>query len=315
MYSAKKNMKPIGPLMKKIIQSTFLIGTFSTINTSVAATPSTKFEVEAGAEYDSNLSIIELDRNVSAGDWAAIANTRLSSQWQATDKVKLKGGASYNSKTYQEYSAFDLAVKQAYVVSSYNFAPVTLGFSYHYADAELDDKDFLTLQQRSLYASRLINQTLFLRAALNDQDKDFPVSHQRNANNHNITGDTFFFFNQGKTSFTLGLMVETEDAIAGEFDYDGTSFRTGFSHQFSLLDKKSRFQLSWRYDQRNYSAVTPAIEAKRNDERSISALEWQLETNSWLSLVAKVEHGNYDSNLAAVDYSETTSLLMLKASF
>lgn len=313
----KRSQKPGAPVLARMqcLLALAMTTGIAATNASVAATPSATFELEAGAEYDSNLSVIDLDKNTSAGDWAAITNARLHSQWLALDKVKLKGGISYASKTYQDYSAFDLVIKNAFFDTGYNLKPMTLGFSYHYADAELDTKDFLTLQQRSLYVSHLVKQPLFLRTALNDQDKEFPVSRQRNANNRNITGDMFLFFNQGKTLLTAGLTVEKETAAAQEFNYDGTGFRSSFSHQFSLLDKKSQLQLTWRYDQRNYSAVTPAIEAKRSDERSISALKWQLEANSWLSLVAKVEHGNYDSNLAAADYSETTSLLMLKASF
>lgn len=292
-----------------------LVAMFLISASSQATTPATHIELETGAEYDSNLSVIELDKNSAAGDWSAVANARLHSQWQATGKTKLKGGLSYNSKTYQDYREFDLTIKQAFIDASYDFQPLTLGASYHYADAELDDQDFLTLHQRSIYISRLIKPTFFLRAALNDQDKDFPISGTRNADNQSLAGDAFFFFNQGKTFFTLGLTGEKENAGANEFDYDGVNFRTSLNHQFSLGNTKNRLQLGYRYDQRNYSAVTAAIEAKRADERRITTLEWQVETTKWLSLVGKVERGNYDSNLAAANYSETVSSLMLKASF
>jgi len=301
--------------VKNIIRFSLLASIISSANMGVAATPATKFELETGAEYDSNLSVIELDKNSSEGDWSALANARLNSQWQATDKAKIKGGLSYSSKTYQDFSEFDLVIKQAFIDTSYDFQPLTLGASYHYADAELDGSDFLTLQQRSIYISRLINQTIFLRAAINDQDKDFPGSSTRNADNQSLAGDAFFFFNQGKTFFTIGLSGETENATANEFDYDGTNIRTSVSHQFSLWDKKNRLQLGFRYDQRDYSAVTPSLEAKRNDERRVATLEWQIETTNWLSVVGKVERGDYDSNLASANYAETVSSLMLKASF
>lgn len=314
MNTFRKPLASISACMQRLLLLAMTTG-IAAPHTGMAATPRVKTELEAGAEYDSNLSVIELDKNAAVGDWAAIANARLHGQWQAMDKVKLKGGIGYASKTYQDYSAFDLAIKNAFFDTSYDFKPMTVGFSYHYADAELAAKDFLTLQQRSLYVSRLVNHTLFLRAALNDQDKDFAASRQRNADNHNITGDMFIFFNQGKTLLTAGLTTERETATAHEFDYEGVGLRTSFSHQFPLFNKKNRLQLSWRYDQRNYSAVTPAVQAERSDARRIGTLEWQLEANSWLSLIAKMEHGNYESNLAAANYSETTSLLMLKASF
>ncbi len=301
--------------IKNAILLSLFASTIVATTTSLAATPVTKFELETGAEYDSNLSVIELDQNSSEGDWSALANVRLNSQWQATEKMKLKGGLSYTSKTYQDYNEFDLAIKQAFIDTSYDFQRLTLGASYHYADAELDNNDFLTLQQRSIYLSHLIRQTIFLRAAINDQDKAFPISSLRNADNRSVAGDAFFFLNQGKTFFTVGLSRETENATANEFDYDGTNFRASVNHQFPLWNKTNRLQLGWRYDKRDYTAITPALNATRNDERRVTALEWQVETNKWLSVAGKLERGNYDSNLASANYAETISSIMLKASF
>lgn len=299
---------------KSLAPITFLSCIIGAANATVAK-PSTQFELETGAEYDSNLSVIELDKNSTEGDWSVLANARVNSQWQASEKIKVKGGLGYSSKTYQDFSEFDLSIKQASADVSYDFSLLTLGASYHYADAELDDQGFLSLQQRSLYISRLINQKFFLRAAINKQDKKFPGLSARNADNQNLAGDAFYFFNQGKTFFTLGLTGETENAGANELDYDGVSFRSSLNHQFSLGNIKNRVQLGYRYEQRDYSAVTPSIEAKRTDERRITTLEWQIETTKWLSLVGKVERGNYDSNLAAANYSEIVSSLMLKAHF
>lgn len=299
--------------MKTIISISLLVSLISAAAT--AATPSIKLDLETGAEYDSNLSVIELDQSSSEGDWAYLLNANISSQWQATNQFKLKTGVSYNSKTYQDYSEFDLTIQQAFVDASYKFQPVTLGYSYRYADAELDGQDFLTLQQQSLYASRLIDQKIFLRAAINNQDKNFPVSNSRNADNQSLAGDAFFFFNQGKSFLTFGLSGETENARTNEFDYDGINIRTSVSHQFQYWNKTHRLQLGWRLDNRNYSAITPAIEKKRRDERRITSLEWQIETNKWLSLIGKIEAGDYDSNLSSANYSETITSLALKASF
>lgn len=298
--------------MKKILLS---LAIASITNITFAAAPTAKFEFETGAEYDSNLSVIELDQHSSEGDWSVLAKANMNGQWQATDNVKLKGGLGYNSKTYQDYSEFDLIIKQAFVDASYDFQPLTLGISFHHADAELDNQDFLTLQQHSVYVSRLINQRIFLRAAINDQDKNFPDNAGRNADNQGFAGDAFFFFNQGKTFFTFGATNEKENARTHEFDYDAINFRSSISHQFSLWNKNSRLQLGWRFDNRDYSTITEPLDAKRQDERRVTTLEWELEANSWLSLIGKVESGNYDSNLASADYSETISSVTLKAQF
>ncbi|HTF97293.1 MAG TPA: hypothetical protein VL995_14240 [Cellvibrio sp.] len=282
--------------------------------TVVAASDAT-FEVETGTEYDSNLSIIELDQNSAENDWALVANARMNGQWQANRHVKLKGGLSYNTKTWNDYSAYDLKIKQAFADASYEFKPFTLGVSFHHADAKLDDRDFLTLQQRSIYASRLVNQRFFLRAAVNHQNKDFPGSNIRNANNQSMAGDMFVFFNQGKTFLTLGISNEEERARADQFDYDGINLRTSISHQFTAWNKPNRVQFGVRYDNRDYLSITPELEKKRSDQRRIATLEWDVATSKWLSITTKFERGNYASNIDSADYAETIGSVLLKASF
>ena len=115
MVMPKIIAKKIASNLKQIIFYSLLASAISSANSSVAATPTTKFELETGAEYDSNLSVIELDKSSSEGDWSALANARLNSQWQATDKTKVKGGLSYSSKTYRDFREFDLVIKQAFM--------------------------------------------------------------------------------------------------------------------------------------------------------------------------------------------------------
>lgn len=284
---------------------------------SIAAHGANKLDVEleSGAEYDSNLAVVELDQYSSAGDWALLANARVNAQWQATPKAIFKAGASYSSKTYQDMSAFDLGIQQVFADASYELPLFKLGLSYHQADAALDGTDFLTLRQHSVYLSRLFNQRTFVRGAVNYQDKDFPTSAERNAHNLGMAGDVFVFFNQGTTFVAFGLNHEQENARSDPFDLTATSVKTSINHQFPAWGKKTKLQLGWRYEQRDYSAITPALEAKRDDTRQVANLEWQINTHDWLALVSKVERGDYQSNLRSADYSETRASLTFKATF
>ncbi len=287
------------------------------ISCSLTANAANKLgaEVEAGLEYDSNLAVVELDQYTSRGDWALLANLRLNAQWQATPKAVFKAGASYNSKTYQELSAFDLDIQQVFADASYELPLFKLGLSYHQADAALDGTDFLTLRQHSVYLSRLFNQRTFVRGAVNYQEKEFPTSPERNAHNLGMAGDVFVFFRQGKTFLTLGVVHEQEDAASAAFDLTATSLKTAINHQFPAWGKTTNLQLGWRYEQRDYSGITPAIKAKRDDSRQVLNLEWQIHSHDWLTWVTKLEAGDYQSNLSSADYTETRASLMLKARF
>lgn len=306
---------PTKNLYKKLLPTALFIGLSNIAASAMAAAPEFKFELETGTEYDSNLAVIELDQYSAASDWALVANARAYGQWKPDDKTNLKAGASYNSKTWQELSSYDLAIPQFFVDANRAFSWTTLGASYHYADAKLDGTDFLTLKQSSLYLSRLFNKRVYLRGAVNYQEKDFPISAERNAQNLMLAGDMFIFFNNAKTFFALGFNLDDEKARADYFGYDGFSLRTSINQRFSLWSKSNKIQLGATYEDRDYAAVNPELDAVRRDTRNIVNLEWQIETTDWLTLSSSVERGNYQSNYDAADYTETRASLTLKASF
>jgi hypothetical protein len=305
--------------MKHYLSLSLIVSAIGLANTLHAATPTGSIRLEAGTEYDSNLSVIELDQFSTQSDWAAVLNARLNGRWKATDKFELKGGYSYLSKTYQDYENFDLAVQQLFADASYQFAPVTIGASFHNADAELADKDLLTLQQTSLYASRLFNQRVFLRGAVNFQDKEFPGNGGRNARNTGFSGDIFVFFNKGATLIATGFSREEEDANQAQYDYDATSLRASISHKFPVWGKSSKVQLGMRYHNRDYLTNTPADnsaeEFRRADTHRVTTLEWEINLTPKIIATSKIERGNYKSNLAAADYSETLGSITFAVTF
>ncbi|MDO8341627.1 MAG: hypothetical protein Q7T48_00345 [Cellvibrio sp.] len=301
--------------MKHYLSLTLIVSAIGLANTLQAATPKGTIRLEAGTEYDSNLSVIELDQFSTQSDWAALLNARLNGSWKATDKLELKGGYSYLSKTYQDYENFDLAIQQLSADVSYQFEPVTIGASFHNADAELADKDLLTLQQTSLYASRLFNKRVFLRGAVNFQDKDFPGNGGRNATNNGFAGDMFVFFNQGTTLIATGFTRDQEDANQAQYDYDGTSLRASISHKFPVWGKNSKVQLGMRYNDRDYSDVTSAVDRRRADTHRVTTLEWEINLTPKIIATSKIERGNYESNFAAADYSETLGSMTFAVTF
>lgn len=286
----------------------------SAINAS-AASPSADFEVSAGAEQDSNLNVVELDKNSNESDIATLLNAKLDANWKPVEKLSLSGGYAYSTKLYQKNDSFNLALHQFSADANYDFDVITAGASYHYADALLDGENFLKLGQSSFYVSKLINDSIYLRAATNIQDKTFASLAERDARNTGFAGDAFVFFNSGKTFVSVGVMSEDENAKAKQFDYQGTSVRSKVSHKFSVGDTENKVQLGWRYSTRDYAGVTPEIKTERYDTSHVLDAEWEINFTSKVSLVTKVERGNYESNLKAADYDKTRSSLLLKVRF
>ncbi|RYY77167.1 MAG: DUF560 domain-containing protein [Gammaproteobacteria bacterium] len=305
--------------MKASIQlSAFLALIFLQATTAKAENPaaaSADFEISAGAEQDSNLNIVELDRSSNESDIAALLNAKVDANWKPVEKLSLSGGYAYSSKTYQNNDNYNLAIHQLSADAHYDFDEITMGGSYHNAKAILDGKSFLDLKQTSVYASKLINNKIYLRIAANNQDKNFSSLSERNATNKGFAGDLFIFSNGGKTFVNLGVANEKEDANAKQFDYSGINLKAKVANKFSLWNKENKLQLGYRYLKRDYSGITPEIKAKRYDTGNIAEASWEVAFTPKISVETKLEHGKYKSNLDAADYSETRVAVLLKAKF
>ena len=287
----------------------------ATAENPVSSAASANLEVSAGLEQDSNLNVVELDKSSNESDIAALLNAKLDANWKPVEKLSLSGGYSYSSKTYQENDIYNLAIHQFFADASYDFSAITAGASYHNANAILDGKSFLDLQQTSIYASKLINNKIYLRAAVNNQDKHFSGVSARNAENSGFSGDVFIFSNAGKTFVNFGVSNEKENALAKQFDYEGINLKAKVSNKFLLWNKENKLQLGYRYLKRDYSGVTPEIKTKRHDTGNIAEGSWEISFTPKISLETKLEHGKYKSNLDAADYSDSRLSVMLKARF
>ena len=301
--------------MKKMIFSLLLLQTFSAAK-AFAANPSVDFEIDAGAQQDSNLTVSEIDKKSNQSDLATLLNAKADAKWKAADeKLSISGSYAYSSKTYQQYDDFDLAIHQLSADANYNFTAFTAGANYFYADANLGGNDFLNLSQTSLYISKLFNDRIYLRGASNFQNKEFSKLSSRNADNKGVSGDAFIFFNQGKTFVSVGIATENENAKAHEFDYKGKSIKARVSNKFLLWRKENKLQTGIRLVDRDYSGITAEINKKRSDKSYVADIEWEVGLSKNISIATKVERGNYNSNLPSADYSDTNTSLLLKIRF
>lgn len=269
-------------------------------------------ELEAGREYDSTLSVVELDQSINTSDIATVLKAKLDGHWQATEALKLRGGYSYQFRNYDDFSEYDLGIQQWFGDASYDFGTVTLGASHFYATAELDDADLLDLNQTSIYLSRLFDQRVFVRLAADSQDKQFDGRPERDADNRALAADVYVFFNQAQTFVSVGLKGEHENANSAELDYRALGIKSKLSHKFDLLDKDSKVVLSYQYQDRDYDNQHPVIGSSRKDRRQTTRLEWEVDLNPHLALVSAMEYGDYSSNLESIDYSETVASVAVK---
>lgn len=290
-----------------------------------AERPSLDFQFDLGGEYDSNVSLVELDKVTHQGDWAATVSAGAKTHWAANDRLNLRAGAQHDHKHYLTFDEFDLDVTRGYVEASYDFRALSLGVSQHQALARLDQQAFLDLLQTQVFASRLINSTFYLRGQISEQTKTFDTQPARNANNQGWSGDVYWFTHQGQSYFNLGVGREQESAQQENYSYQGMTLRARWSRNFTLATLPNQLQLGWRYVDKAFQG--PALEAatspvnsaakmpNRADQQQHWEAKWTLEFNQFVSLATKMTYSDYRSNFSGADYRETLTSIQLTSRF
>lgn len=298
----------------KTSAAALLILQFGSVSLAQADGQNIHVELESGLAHDSTLAVTELDNSSNMSDTAVLLNAKISGDWRKYDTT-VSGAYSYRGTDYQQADAFDLKIQHYYVDIKHDFDHFSLGGNYHHADAQLDNTDFLTLKQHSVYVSKLFHDSVYLRLSGTEKDKQFDGRRERNADNNGLNADAYWFFNSGKRFISAGIGREQEDAVSDEFDFDAISLKVLLSNKFTLLQKDSQLQLGWTYSDRDYTDSQPFLAYKRDDQRMLSTLEWTVSFNQYLSASSKLEYGDYRSDLADADYNETMAAVTLKARF
>ncbi|MDY6982577.1 MAG: surface lipoprotein assembly modifier [Pseudomonadota bacterium] len=271
--------------------------------------------VAAGIEYNDNLSVTELETAAGTGDTAATLEANADVNWQAGENTSVAGGYSFSGSRYQDVDAFDLDLHLLYADVSHDFALLTLGANYYFADARLGGDSFLELNQYSLYAGKLFADAWYLRGALNFTDKQFDVFDVRDADNEGFSTDLYRFFNAGRSNVMLGYAYEDEDTRGPAFDYSADTLRLRLNHRFTLMERSARVLLGYRWQDRDYANATPAIGVPRDDSQRVVEAQFEVDVIENLALTAGWEYGDYDSRLPSADFTANRVAMAMRLSF
>ena len=77
-----------------------------------------------------------------------------------------------------------------------------------------------------------------------------------------------------------------------------------FCRRFAKATSPFYPQIGWLYEQRDYSAATPAIGENRDDDRNRFQAELELPLGDRLFTVLEYEYGGFSSNLESADYDQ-----------
>ena len=281
---------------------------------------SVKGDISIGIINNSALSVDELDEVTAEGDSGIEKTASLTGLWQVNENVKVSSSYRYNEQDYNEFDAFDLALHQVSVDSSYKWQNKEVGLRYDGAKAKLAGATFLTFQQASIYLGTFLQPQTFLRTSAKVKSKQFADISSRDADAFGVNAELFHFINDGSTMFMLGLSADKETATDEKFNFNGFGISTKVSQKFELFGLAQKAAIAWRFQSKDFKAygadeMSTEMETKADEHRNIVQAQWQLDFNEHLALVSNLEYGDYSSQLDSQTYSQTLSTFAIKAQF
>jgi len=272
-------------------------------------------EASAGIEYDSNISVIELDQNTARDDFAGAIDGELSYDTEFDGKTDFSLAYNFSQSLHFDFTNFDIQTHRGTLSLDRDLGSVKAGVSYFYAYSTLGRKGFLTLQRINPSLAGFVGKRVYLRAFYEYTDKAFKNRTDRDAT-VNAGGLTAYFFIDGTRTFlSAGYKLELQNATGPRFDYDGHNIRLRFSHDFMLGDQKVEFDAGWRYERRNYSKITPSIGVKRDDKRNRLEANFEFPLGERLYLRLEYEYDNFVSNLPSADFNQNLAAVRLGIRF
>jgi hypothetical protein len=262
------------------------------------------FNLGTGIEYDSNVAVLDLDATSNSGDRALLFDFGVGYDKPASGRFDLQAGYDFSESVHDDLGVFDVRTHRASTTVSYDLGRLDMGASLQYAHAELDGREFLTLEQVSPYVSQLVGRRLFLRFAYAHSDKEFVANPGRAATAAGLSADAYVFIDGLTTYLVFGYRYDDEDAVDEQFDYAGDRFRIQLTRRLTTGTRELTLRTAVRAETRDYDRPTPSIGVPRRDERY--QFEASLDVPMTERVTAQIGYTRADnqSNLASVDFDE-----------
>ncbi|MEM8562139.1 MAG: surface lipoprotein assembly modifier [Pseudomonadota bacterium] len=262
-------------------------------------------ELGVGVEYDSNISVEEVDASAEQGDYALILDAGVGVKKQLTPKTRSAFTYDFSQSIYDKFSQVD---RQTHILGadfSVDMGRIDPGISAYYISSRLDNSKFLELTRVSPSLSGFISRKWFARLAYVYSDKTIADREGRDATTNAGEFDGYYFLRGLRQYFNIGYRYRDEDAKADEFDYRSNSVKLRYIQRFELFSRLTKLELAWRYEDRDYGSDTPSIGEKRHDERSRLRLDFEVPVFDNAAIQFFAGYADYESNFGPADYDQT----------
>jgi len=273
---------------------------------SIRAAPA-QYTAEAGlgGEYDSNVTVDEVDLASSKGDYALVADAAVGAKKAITDDIEWAGSYDFSQTWYRKFDEVD---RQTHILGtdmSMGHEGMDTGISLYYIMSRLDNDRFLDLFRVSPSVSGFLTKRWFARGAYVYFNKSIAQRPDRDAETQNGEVDLYYFLRGLRTYFNFGYRYRDEDAKGNEYDYRSNGVKLRYIQRFELFSRMTKLELAWRYEDRDYTSETPSIGEDRHDQRHRWRVDFEIPLVGRSALQLFSGYADYDSNYPQADYDQT----------
>ncbi|MEM6485872.1 MAG: hypothetical protein AAF662_12925 [Pseudomonadota bacterium] len=264
-------------------------------------------ELGIGGEYDTNVTVSEVDLSSGESDYAFTSDFELGAKRQFTESLKASANYSINQSQYSEFSRVDRLTQIAGVniEKGLGLGGTSTGLSMYYIDSKLSGDGFLELLRISPALSGFISKRWFLRGAYVFSERTIDDRSERDATTHTAEFDAYYFHRGLRSYLNVGARYRDEDTGAPELDFSGVALKMRYIRRFSLLEKRAKAEVAVRYEERDYRSPEPTIDEKRKDDRLRLKLDFEFPLTERISWQAYYSYGDFESNLPRADFVQT----------
>lgn len=267
----------------------------------------TQWSAEAGlgAEYDTNVSVDEVDLSSGQADYAWIADFEVGLRHRFSQKTKASLNYDVSQSRYREFSRVDRLTQILGGDIGTELGSTSAGVSAYYIDSRLDGEAFLQYTRVSPALSRFLSRRWFGRGAYVYSERDIDQRPLRDAVTHAGELDLYYFHRGLRSYANIGYRYRDENAVAPELDFRAHALKLRYIRRIDLFNRKAKAEIALRYEVRDYLSDEPTIGLPRNDDRLRWKLDFELPVNDRFTWQAYASYGDYESNLPRADFTQT----------
>lgn len=273
------------------------------------------FDFGAGVKQDSDVGIADIDSSSGSSDSARTLEAGISSRIPVSGVLDMRLGYDYSDTAYSELSEFDLGLHHVVAELALDTAGFVSALTVDRYVAYLDDDAYLGIIQVTPNVSKLIGNSLYLRAAYTDARKEYDTLAIRNADNESLRVDAYWLLDGMDRYIAIGLQSGKEDAADDELDYDSVVTMLTLGQTLSALSLPVEFKAQVKLENRDYLQVTESIQQERRDDRLRASLSATIPLFDHFELEGTIERSATESNLDSADVDKIVYGLSLSASF